>query len=92
MNDPCDPHPQVFANKVNLGFSDCEDLKPEQVLDLTPADLLVDSQTNLYAVKFTVCSKFFDKFKKLTKFVSKLLCHVYNLKFGMFVSDSYNNP
>lgn len=30
-----------------------EDLKAEQVLDLTPADMLADSQTNLYAVKFT---------------------------------------
>eukprot|EP00621_Florenciella_sp_RCC1693_P013149 CAMPEP_0182552904 /NCGR_PEP_ID=MMETSP1323-20130603/49215_1 /TAXON_ID=236787 /ORGANISM="Florenciella parvula, Strain RCC1693" /LENGTH=183 /DNA_ID=CAMNT_0024764617 /DNA_START=15 /DNA_END=566 /DNA_ORIENTATION=+ len=44
---------KVFANRLNLGFSDVEDLKAEQVLDLTPADMLADSQTNLYAVKFT---------------------------------------
>jgi len=43
---------KLFANKLNLGFSDVEDLKADQILDLTPADLVDTSQTNLYTVKF----------------------------------------
>jgi len=43
---------KLFANGVNLSFENCEDLKPTQEFQLTPADLAPDSMTKLYTVKF----------------------------------------
>lgn len=43
---------KLFANGVNMSFENCEDLKPTQEFQLTAADLVVDSMTKLYAVKF----------------------------------------
>jgi len=43
---------KLFANGLNLSFENCEELKPTQEFQLTPADLAPDAMTKLYAVKF----------------------------------------
>lgn len=42
----------LFTNRVNVGFSDVEDLKADQALELTEADLSPEAVTTLYSVKF----------------------------------------
>lgn len=44
---------KLFINNPSMDFSDCEEGKPVQALELTPEDLAADSVTNLYSVKFT---------------------------------------
>uniref|UniRef100_A0A7S2SRN7 PITH domain-containing protein n=1 Tax=Rhizochromulina marina TaxID=1034831 RepID=A0A7S2SRN7_9STRA len=43
---------KLFINNPSMDFSDCEEGKPVQALELTPEDLAADSVTNLYSVKF----------------------------------------
>lgn len=47
---------KLYANGLNLGFDNCEEMTPTQEFQLSPADLAADTQTKLYAVKFQACN------------------------------------
>lgn len=54
---------QLYINRENLGFEDCEDVDPEQILELTAADLKENADP--IALKYVK----FQRVKSLTFFI-----------------------